>query len=43
MDTGLARRVLDGDKSTVPENVPIAVDGNDLTEPGRTASLRSSR
>ena len=35
MDTGLARRVLDGDKSTVPENVPITVDGNDLTVPGK--------
>ena len=35
MDTGRARRVLDGDKSTVPENVPITVDGNDLTVPGK--------
>ena len=35
MDTGLARRVLDGDRSTVPENVPITVDGNDLTVPGK--------
>ena len=26
IDTGRARRVLDGDKSTVPENVPITVD-----------------
>jgi sugar lactone lactonase YvrE len=35
MDTGLARRVLDGDRSTIPENVPITVDGNDLTVPGK--------
>src|SRR4029079_18595799 len=35
MDTGVARRVLDGDRSTVPENVPITVDGNDLTVPGK--------
>ena len=35
MDTGRARRVLDGDKSTVPENVPITVDGKDLTVPGK--------
>jgi hypothetical protein len=35
MDTGAARRVLDGDRSTVPENVPITVDGNDLTVPGK--------
>ncbi len=35
MDSGLARRVLDGDRSTVPENVPITVDGNDLTVPGK--------
>jgi sugar lactone lactonase YvrE len=35
MDTGVARRVLDGDRSTIPENVPITVDGNDLTVPGK--------
>ena len=35
MDTGAARRVLDGDRSTVPENIPITVDGNDLTVPGK--------
>lgn len=35
MDTGAARRVLDGDRSTVPENVPISVDGSDLTVPGK--------
>jgi len=35
MDTGFARRVLDGDKHTVPENLPITVDGNDLTVPGK--------
>ena len=35
MNTGRARRVLEGDKSTVPENVPITVDGNDLTVPGK--------
>jgi sugar lactone lactonase YvrE len=35
MGTGRARRVLEGDKSTVPENVAITVDGNDLTVPGR--------
>lgn len=35
MDTGRARRVLDGDRSTIPENVPITVDGQDLTVPGK--------
>jgi hypothetical protein len=35
MDSGLARRVLDGDRSTIPENVPITVDGSDLTVPGK--------
>jgi hypothetical protein len=35
MNTGRARRVLEGDKSTVPENVPITIDGNDLTVPGK--------
>src|SRR6267142_2105134 len=35
MNSGRARRVLEGDKSTVPENVPITVDGNDLTVPGK--------
>lgn len=35
MDTGRARRLLDGDRSTVPENVPITVDGQDLTVPGK--------
>lgn len=34
MKTGMARRVLEGDASTVPENVPITVDGKDLTVPG---------
>ena len=34
MDTGLARRVLQGAPSTIPENVPITVDGKDLTVPG---------
>jgi len=32
--SGVARRVLEGDPSTVPENVPITVDGKDLTVPG---------
>lgn len=31
MDTGRARRVLDGDRSTIPEDLPITVDGKDLT------------
>jgi hypothetical protein len=35
MDTSKARRVLDGDKSTVPENLPITVDGSNLTVPGK--------
>ena len=35
MNTGRARRVLEGDRSTVPENMPITVDGNDLTVPGK--------
>jgi sugar lactone lactonase YvrE len=35
MDTGRIRRVLEGDRSTIPENVPITVDGNDLTVPGK--------
>ena len=35
MDTGRTRRVLEGDKSTVPENIPIVVDGNELTVPGK--------
>ncbi|WP_426437337.1 L-dopachrome tautomerase-related protein [Bradyrhizobium genosp. P] len=35
MDSGYARRLLDGDHSTIPENVPITVDGNDLTVPGK--------
>ena len=35
MDTGRIRRVLEGDKSTIPENVPITVDGKDLTVPGK--------
>lgn len=35
MDTGQARRVLEGDRSTVPEDVPITVDGSDLTVPGK--------
>lgn len=34
MKSGLARRVLEGDASTVPENVPITVDGKDLTVTG---------
>jgi len=35
MDSGRTRRILDGDKSTVPENLPITVDGSDLTVPGK--------
>jgi sugar lactone lactonase YvrE len=35
MDSGFARRLLDGDRATIPENVPITVDGNDLTVPGK--------
>ena len=34
MDTGEGRRVLEGDRSTVPENVGINVDGKDLTVEG---------
>ncbi len=35
MDTGLSRRLLEGDHSTIPEDVPITVDGKDLTVPGK--------
>ncbi|CAN7648797.1 major royal jelly family protein [Bosea sp. LjRoot90] len=35
MDTGVARRVLQGHASTLPENRPITVEGKDLTVPGR--------
>ena len=35
IDSGRARRILESDRSTVPENVPITVDGNDLTVPGK--------
>lgn len=35
VDTGYARRVLEGDKSTIPEDVPITVDGNAMTVPGK--------
>jgi sugar lactone lactonase YvrE len=35
MDTGILRRLLEGDHSTIPENIPITVDGNDLTVPGK--------
>lgn len=34
MDSGEARRVLEGDHSTVPEDVAITVDGKDLTVEG---------
>jgi sugar lactone lactonase YvrE len=34
MKSGIARRVLEGDASTVPENVPITVDRKDLTVQG---------
>ncbi len=35
MDTGRARRVLEGDKSTIPEDVAITVDGRAMTTPGK--------
>src|SRR4029453_15453044 len=35
MDPGRVRRVLEGVRSTIPGNVPITVDGNDLTVPGK--------
>lgn len=35
MDTGLGRRVLESDRSTVPEDLPITVDGKDLTVAGK--------
>ena len=35
MDTGAARRLLQGHVSTLPETVPITVDGNVLTVPGK--------
>ena len=34
MKTGLTRRLLQGHESTLPENVPITVDGKDLTVKG---------
>lgn len=33
MDTGATRRVLQGHESTLPEDVPITVNGRDLTVP----------
>lgn len=38
MDSGYARRILEGDRSTVPENVPLTFDGKDLTFPGKDGS-----
>lgn len=35
MDTGAARRLLQGHVSTLPEDRPIAVDGKPLTVPGK--------
>jgi len=35
MDTGAARRVLQGHASTLPEDRPITVDGKELTVPGK--------
>ena len=35
MKTGLARRVLEGHVSTLPESVPITVDGRPLLVPGK--------
>lgn len=35
MDTGAARRVLQGHATTRPEDRPITVDGKDLTVPGK--------
>ncbi len=35
MDTGAARRLLQGHVSTLPEDRPINVDGKDLTVPGK--------
>ncbi|MGE7472943.1 L-dopachrome tautomerase-related protein [Bosea sp. NPDC003192] len=35
METGAARRVLQGHASTQPENRPITVEGKDLTVPGK--------
>lgn len=35
METGTARRVLQGHISTLPEDIPIRVDGKVLTVPGR--------
>lgn len=35
MDTGRGRRVLESDRSTIPEDVPITVDGQDLTVAGK--------
>lgn len=36
MDTGASRRVLQGHESTLPEDVPITVNGKDLTVPDGT-------
>ena len=35
MDTGAVRRLLQGHASTLPEDRPIAVDGKNLTVPGK--------
>jgi hypothetical protein len=35
MDSGYTRRVLEGDHSTIPEDVPLNFDGKDLTFPGK--------
>lgn len=35
MDTGRGRRVLEGDKSTIPEDVAITVDGRDMMVPDK--------
>jgi sugar lactone lactonase YvrE len=35
MDSGYARRVLEGDRSTIPEDVPLIFDEKKLTFPGK--------
>lgn len=35
MDSGYVRRVLEGDRSTIPEDVALNFDGKDLTFPGK--------
>ena len=39
LDTGFARRVLEGDKSTRPEDIPIVIDDRTVTMGGEPAKI----